>query len=54
MEREVEAVNGSTFIINSYSAKDATETLHDLLQRVIVSNAEAEFKKKTLRENAKN
>ena len=45
MPREV-IINGSTFIVNSYSAKDATETLDELLKRVIVSNAEREFRKR--------
>ncbi|MCL2072161.1 MAG: transposon-encoded TnpW family protein, partial [Oscillospiraceae bacterium] len=45
MPREV-VINGSTFIVNSYSSSDATETLDELLKRVIVSNAEREFKKR--------
>ena len=46
MEREVKAINGSTFVISSFSAKDATETLYELLKRVTIANAEAEFKKR--------
>ena len=45
MPREV-IINGSTFLVNSYSAEGATETLDELLKRVIVSNAEREFKKR--------
>jgi len=45
MPREV-IINGSTFIVNSYSAEGATETLDELLKRVIVSNAEREFRKR--------
>ena len=45
-ERRVTAADGSTLIINSFSAEDATETMYELLQRAILNNAEAEFKKK--------
>ena len=51
MPREVK-INGSTFIVNSYSAEGATETLDELLKRVIVSNAEREFKKRLYTEKA--
>ena len=51
MPREV-IINGSTFLVNSYSAKGATETLDELLKRVIVSNAEREFKKRPHFENS--
>ena len=43
MPREV-IIENSTFIINSYSSEDATETIYDILKRVIVNNAEMEFK----------
>ena len=45
MPREV-VINNSTFIVNSFSSPDATETLDELLKRVIVNNAEMEFKKR--------
>ena len=44
MPREV-VIDNSTFIINSFSRPDATETVEDILKRVIVKNAEAELKK---------
>jgi len=44
MEREVIVAN-TTFIVNSYSGEDATETLEEILSRVIIKNAEYEFKK---------
>ena len=37
-------IGNSTFIVNSFSRKGATETPEQLLKRVIVSNAEKEFK----------
>lgn len=45
MPREV-IINGSTFIVNCYSSPTATETLDELLKRVILNNAEREFKKR--------
>ena len=45
VQREVKIQN-TTFIVNRYSSKDATETLEELLKRVIVQNAEREFKKR--------
>jgi len=51
MPREVK-INGTTFIVNSYSAESATETLDELLKRVIVSNAEREFKKRPYTEKS--
>jgi len=45
LQREV-IVHNSTFIVNRYSSKDATETLEELLKRVVVQNAEREFKKR--------
>jgi len=45
LQKEVK-IHNTTFIINRYSSKDATETLDELLQRVIVQNAEREFKKR--------
>jgi len=45
LQREVK-IHNTTFIVNRYSSKDATETLDELLQRVIVQNAEREFKKR--------
>ena len=44
MSREV-IIQGATFIVNDYSRKGATETLEELLRRVIVQNAEKEFRK---------
>ena len=44
MTREV-IIENATFIVNSYSSEDATETLDELLERVIMKNAEQEFKK---------
>ena len=41
--REV-IIGNSTFIVNSFSRVGATEKLDQLLKRVIVSNAEKEFK----------
>ena len=43
MPREV-IVDNTTFIINSYSSADATETIEEILKRVIINNAEIEFK----------
>ena len=43
MAREVQ-VGNTTFIVNSYSRKGATETVEQILKRVIVQNAEKEFK----------
>lgn len=43
MSREV-LIDNTTFIVNSYSGADATETVEQILSRVIVQNAEAEFK----------
>jgi len=37
-------VAGTTFIVNSFSRKSATETMEQMLKRVIVQNAEKEFK----------
>ena len=45
MPREV-IIENTTFIINSYSGENVTETLEDILERVIVKNAEHEFKKR--------
>ena len=45
MPREV-TIENTTFIVNSYSNKDAAETVEDILRRVIVKNAEQEFKKR--------
>ena len=44
MPREV-IIENTTFIINSFSSGDATETLDEMLERVIINNAEMEFKK---------
>ena len=41
--REV-IIGNSTFIVNSFSRAGATEKLDQLLKRVIVSNAEKEFR----------
>ena len=41
MSREVK-VGDAVFIVNSYSRKGATETLDQMLKRVIVQNAERE------------
>ena len=43
MVREV-TVGNTTFIVNSFSRKNATETVAQMLKRVIVQNAEKEFK----------
>ena len=43
MAREV-TVGGTTFIVNSFSRENATERLEQMLKRVIVGNAEKEFK----------
>lgn len=43
MPREV-IIENTTFIVNSFSSADATENLEELLERVIVKNAEQEFK----------
>ena len=43
MPREV-IIDNTTFIVNSYSSADATETLDELLRRVIVKNAEQKLK----------
>jgi hypothetical protein len=43
MSREV-VIQGSTFIVNSFSREGATEKLEELLKRVIVKNAEKELK----------
>ena len=45
MPREV-IIENTTFIVNSYSSVDATETVEELLKRVIVKNAEIELKKR--------
>ena len=45
MPREV-IIENTTFIINSFSSEDATENLDELLERVIVKNAEQELKKR--------
>ncbi|MCL1964210.1 MAG: transposon-encoded TnpW family protein [Firmicutes bacterium] len=37
-------IGKTTFIVNSFSRAGATERLDQLLKRVIVSNAEKEFK----------
>lgn len=42
MAREV-IIGGTTFIVNSFSSEDATETAEEILRRVIVKNAESEF-----------
>jgi hypothetical protein len=47
MAREV-IINNTTFIVNSFFRANATEKLEQLLKRVIVSNAEKEFKKGSL------
>jgi hypothetical protein len=47
MQREV-IVDNTTFIVNSFSAEGATEKLEDILERVIIKNAEQEFKKHPL------
>ena len=44
MGREV-IIENTIFIVNSYSREDATENLDELLGRVIINNAEQEFKK---------
>lgn len=44
MSREIE-IKDTIFIVNTYSSTDATETLVDMLQRVVIRNAKAEFKK---------
>jgi len=44
MEREVK-VGNTTFIIRSFSSESAKDTLEELLKKVIVKNAEKEFKK---------
>lgn len=43
MPREV-IIENTTFIVNSFSREGATENLEELLERVIVKNAELEFK----------
>ena len=43
MEREV-IIGNATFIVNSYSSRDATESVEEILKRVILKNAEAAFK----------
>lgn len=45
MPREV-IIDNTTFIVNSFSRADATETLDELLRRVIVKNAEQKLKKR--------
>ena len=40
-------VDGTTFIVNSFSREGASETLEQMLKRVIINNAEKEFKKST-------
>ncbi|MDR2711666.1 MAG: transposon-encoded TnpW family protein [Clostridiales bacterium] len=48
MEREV-IIGNTTVIVNSYSSKDATETMEEILKRVIIKNAEIAFKKPSIR-----
>lgn len=43
MVREVQ-VGSTTFIVNSFSREGAAETLEQILKRVIVQNAEKEFR----------
>jgi len=43
LQREVK-IHNAVFIVNRYFGKDATETLEELLKRVIAQNAEREFK----------
>jgi hypothetical protein len=38
-------IEGTTFIVNSFSREGVTENLEELLERVIVKNAVQEFKK---------
>ena len=45
--REVK-IHGTTFLVNSLSRKDASETMEQLLKRVIAQNAEREFKSGSL------
>jgi hypothetical protein len=47
MQKEIKIQN-TTFIVNRYSSKDATETLDELLKRIIIQNAEQEFKRMPL------
>ena len=37
-------VGNTTFIVNSFSRESASETVEQMLKRVIVQNAEKEFK----------
>jgi len=43
MAREVQ-VGNTTFIVNSFSRGGATETVEQILKRVILQNAEKEFR----------
>jgi len=45
MPREV-IIKNTVFVVNSYSCEDAIETVDDILKRVIIKNAEVEFKKR--------
>ena len=48
MPREV-IIENTTFIVHSYSSEDASETLEEIIERVIVKNAEHEFKRNPLK-----
>jgi hypothetical protein len=47
MPREV-IIDNTTFTVSNFSAEDATEKLEEILERVIIQNAEQEFKKRPL------
>jgi hypothetical protein len=52
MPREV-IIEGTTFIVNSFSSEDAKESAEDILRRVIIKNAETEFINKPFVINSK-
>lgn len=47
MTREVK-IGNTTFFVNCFSRKDATETVEQLMKRVIVRNAEKVFRDASL------
>jgi hypothetical protein len=38
-------IANTTFIVNGFQSEDATETVDEILTRLIIKNAEQEFKK---------
>ena len=44
MPREV-IIENTTFLVYNYSKEGATETVEEILERVIIKDAEQEFKK---------